>query len=484
VRKLLAKNPAARHDTASSLVRDLDRALEEPKAPKVPGTARKAPAPAPSPEPSKLPIKWIGAGVAAVAVIAILVAVLSGKSEPPVKEEKPAPPMVANRPAPPPPKHDEEKPKEPEPPPAVPAPAVPPPSDPKPPPQDPKPPSAVEEALRQGDKLFEEARAAFEDGKARSSVEALTDAGFKADAAKIKFLAVQEIGGDELKAKAADQLKLIQQFGKLVNEARLAIQEAKGVNPAAAPAPAPAPENKPANPAAAPVVRPAPVAAPARVAAPEASTLKDAEKTIRDIYKAEYARKTAADQLALAQKLLKPSRETVDDPKAAFVLLREARDLALQAGDLDVAVAAIDAMSVRFEIELLAAKNAALTRLAGTVRTAETAAALAEAFIDLARLAVEADSYDVAVAASTRADSLAKSSPDAAARIQDLRREIAAIKDEYLKVKSSIDKPGTGDPEALGKFYAFVKGEWDRGLTILSASAKPPLNGLAEKDLA
>src|SRR5439155_12147143 len=47
-----------------------------------------------------------------------------------------------------------------------------------------------------------------------------------------------------------------------------------------------------------------------------------------------------------------------------------------------------------------------------------------------------------------------------------------------------IDKPGTGDQEALGKFYAFAKGDWDRGLPILAACAKPPLNGLAEKDLA
>src|SRR5262245_44936534 len=50
VRKLLAKNPAARHDTAASLVRDLDRGIEELKAPKVPAE-RKAPPPAPAPAP-------------------------------------------------------------------------------------------------------------------------------------------------------------------------------------------------------------------------------------------------------------------------------------------------------------------------------------------------------------------------------------------------------------------------------------------------
>jgi serine/threonine protein kinase len=484
VRKLLAKNPAARHDTAASLVRDLDRGLEELKAPKAPGAAPKTAAPAPGPEPSKLPVKWIGAGVAAMAVIGILMAVLSGKSEPPKKEEKPAPSVVVNRLALPEPKREPtpEPPPPNEPVPATPTP-IPAPSEPKPSPQDPKPPSAVEEALRQGDKMFEEARAAYEDGKTRSSVEALTDAGFKADAARIKYIAVQEIGSEELKAKAADQLKLIQQFLKLVNESRLALQESKGVNPTVTPVPTtPAPaQPKPAAPAALPAVPAAPIV---RMAPPEPSTLKEAEKTIRDLYKAEYAKKSPADQQLLAQRLLKQGRETTDDPKARFVLLREARDAAQTAGDLETLLAAVDELADSFDLDVLVLKSAALTKISTSARTPEAAAALAEAFADVARQAVDADNYDVAVAASTRADALAKSSPDLSARIQDLRREIAAIKDEYTKVKASIEKPGTGDQEALGKFYAFVKGDWDRGLEILSGSAKPPLNALAERDLA
>ena len=228
------------------------------------------------------------------------------------------------------------------------------------------------------------------------------------------------------------------------------------MNPTATPAPAtPSPAPRPAAPAAAPAI----VAAPAvKLATPEPSTLKEAEKTIRDLYKAEYAKKSPADQLVLAQLLLKQGRETIDDPKARFVLLREARDLAQLAGDLETVLAAVDELAESFDLDGLGTKNAALIKLSTAVRTPEAAIALAEAFVELARQALDADNYDVAVAASTRADALGKSSPELASRIQELRREIAAIKDEYLKVKSSIDKPGTGDQEALGKFYAFVKG--------------------------
>ena len=484
VRRLLAKNPAARPDSAAAVVRDLDRALDEGKAaPKAPPTARKAPAPAPA--ASGVPMKGIAAGVAGLVLIGIALALFRGGSPPPKAEPLPA---LVHRPAAPDAKPEEPKPRDPDPsPPPAPQPAVAPApaATPAPSPQEPKPSSPVEEAFRQADKLFDQARAAFEDGKARSSVEALTEAGFKADEARAKYAAVQEIASDELKQKAVEQVKLVQQFQKLVHESRLAILNVKGESPAPASPPKPMPAGP--APAAAPAAAPPVPATPAparRLEAPDPAALKDAEKTIREVYKAEYARKNPADQLALAQKMLQQARETADDPKSRFVLLREARELAAQAGDLDLTQAAIDDAAQAFDMDVLGTRNSAFVKLCAAIRTPEAAVALGEAFVELARQAIEADNYDLAQSASTRADSFARTAPDLAARIQDLRREIAAIKDEYLKVKSSIDKPGTGDQEALGKFYAFSKGDWDRGLPILAASAKPPLNTLSEKDLA
>jgi serine/threonine protein kinase len=484
VRKLLAKNPASRHDTAASLGRDLERALQEVKAgPKpVPGTARKVPAAAPASEPKpSLPVKLIAAGVAAGAVLAILIALFAGKSEP-KKEPKPAEtakmvvkPALALAPEP-------EKPKDPEPqaPPAqTPDPPAPRPAEPKEPP----PLSAVETALKQGDALFDRARELYEDGKARSSVETMADASFKAEEAKAKFSAVQEIGNDVLKAKGADRIKLVQQFLKLVNESRLAIKEAAGV-PSPAPSAPPTPAPSAGVPGAPPAAVPVPAAPSRREPAPETAALKDAEKTIREVYKADYAKKGPADQQALAVKLLAQGKATNDDPRAKYVLLREARDLALLVGDLDTLLAALAETGRAFEIDLVATKSAALTKI--QVRTPEATAALTEALMDLARDAYDADNYEIATASSARADAMPKPAhdPALASRLADLRKEIASAKEDFAKVKSSIDKPGTGDQEALGKYYAFTKGDWDRGLAILAASAKPPLNTLAEKDLA
>lgn len=490
VRKLLAKNPAARHDTAGLLARDLERALEELKnGPRpAPAPARKAATPPPASPAPKLPLKWFAVGGAALlGLLIVLVVSLTGKTEAKKERGSPEKPVAAERPLAPVQKVFEgEKPREPERAVVLAPLAIPASETPQPKPPEPKSPSAVEEALRQGEKMFEEAKAAFESGKAKSSAETLSEAGFKAEEARAKFAAVQEIGSDELKAKGVEQFKLVQQFLKLVNESRLAILNARGAPAASAPAPQP---GIPAAPAAGP--RPAAPAAPVafapparRESPPEVTSLKEAEKIIRDVYKSEFSRKSPSDQQALALKLLAQGRASADDPRAQYVLFREARDLALQAGELDTMQAAIDEMARAFEIDLVATRSAALTKI--QVRNPESVAALSQALVDLVHEAMEADKFDIAVTAAAKAEAIQKSIADAAlgVRISELKKEVAAVKEEYLRVKSSIDKPGTGDQEAVGRYYALVKGDWARGLPLLAASAKAPLSALAEKDLS
>ncbi|MBI3855794.1 MAG: protein kinase [Planctomycetes bacterium] len=488
VRRLLAKNPAARYDTAAALVRDLERAVEEGKSgPKAPATARKVPAPAPA--ASKLPLKWIAAGAAAaVALIAIVAIALSGKTEPPKKEEKT---VAVTRTVTPEPKREAPKETaEPAPAPVTPAPT------PAPAPVTPEPrtPSAVEEAFRQADKLFEQARAAYEDGKARNSVEALTDAGFKADEARSKYAAVQEIGSDELKAKAVEQVKLVQQFQKLVNESRLAIQNAKGVNPAPTPIPAaPVPNPAPA-PGVAPGPRPLPAApAPAarRAALPNATVQKDSEKQIRTLFKDDYARKAPADVQSLARKLLEQGSSVTNDDGARYVLLRDARDLAAQVGDLDVAMKAVDAMALSFELEPVSTKVAALNKAAPQMRGADGMAALAKAYLAVMEEGIASGQYDPALTVTSKAETAARAAKDeilisrtvsVAKDLSFLQRESAAVR---TAAKTLEQKPDDAAANAtVGRFTCLAANDWARGTALLAKGNDPLLKAAAEKEIA
>lgn len=494
VRRLLAKNPAARYDSAAALARDLDRAMEEAKnSPKAaPPTARKTLAAPPS-EPGKSPLKWVVGGVAALALGSILIAVMSGKSEPPQLEEKP---VTVARPVAPDLKYNEEKPKDsgptptnapiPEPVPVAPSPV------PLPTPREPKPPSAVEEALTQADKLFEQARAAFEVGKARSSPEALSDAAFKAEEAKAKYAAVQEIGSDELRAKAVEQVKLIQQFQKLANESRLAILNAKGENPAATPVPA-TPANPPLGQPSVPPVRPAPVspAAPRKAAVPNSTAQKDSETKIRAVFKEDYSRKAPQDVQALARKLLEQGLGLGNDDSSKYVMLRDSRDFATQIGDLETAMKALDAMGQAFEIEPVSLKVAAANKAAPQMRGAEGMATLAKIYLAIMEEGVSSGQYDAALTVASRADAAARLTKDEIllARIQALGKDLAFLQKEVATARISQrtleQKPDDGQANlVVGRFACLGANDWAGGLPTLSKGSDPALKTAAEKELA
>src|SRR5438552_2416218 len=85
-----------------------------------------------------------------------------------------------------------------------------------------------------------------------------------------------------------------------------------------------------------------------RLAVPDSETQKEKEKLIRGIFKEEFAKSTAADKLSLSKKLFQQGVETKDDPPTRFVLFREARDLAAEAGDPGLSLKAIDQLAAGY----------------------------------------------------------------------------------------------------------------------------------------
>ena len=79
-----------------------------------------------------------------------------------------------------------------------------------------------------------------------------------------------------------------------------------------------------------------------RTAEPDSAVQKEALRKIKDLFKAEYAKKLPAEQADLARKLLQSGLETSDDPATKWVLFREARDLAIAGGDAETAFKAAD----------------------------------------------------------------------------------------------------------------------------------------------
>jgi hypothetical protein len=227
-----------------------------------------------------------------------------------------------------------------------------------------------------------------------------------------------------------------------------------------------------------------------RLPEPEADALKAAEKEIRDLYKAEYAKKTPADQATLAAELFKQASKE-KDVAVRFVLLRESRDLAAGAGDAAAALAAVDRLDAVFAVDAVAMKAAALAMVARSARTPEAAEALAAGCLDAVDGAVDADQYDTAMTLLSRAETAARQAqnPSLLAQAQARRKEVEAARGEYAQVRDDFktlsEKPD--DPPAnlqAGRYVCLVKGDWERGLPMLARGSDAALKALAEKELA
>ncbi|MDB5291398.1 MAG: hypothetical protein JWL69_2639, partial [Phycisphaerales bacterium] len=72
-------------------------------------------------------------------------------------------------------------------------------------------------------------------------------------------------------------------------------------------------------------------------APPTAAAQADARKTIKQLLQSEYADKSQPGRQALARKLLHNATTSADDAAARYVMLTEARDLAIDCGDVNTA---------------------------------------------------------------------------------------------------------------------------------------------------
>lgn len=113
-----------------------------------------------------------------------------------------------------------------------------------------------------------------------------------------------------------------------------------------------------------------------RAPVPSASEQDTAMATARTLFKAEYSQATTLEaKRALAKKILEQVDVAKGNPASHFVLLRLARDIAVQAGDLDLAVQVIDAMTLAFDVDGLKMKAEVLAQLSAGKQPAPSTSA-------------------------------------------------------------------------------------------------------------
>jgi formylglycine-generating enzyme required for sulfatase activity len=217
----------------------------------------------------------------------------------------------------------------------------------------------------------------------------------------------------------------------------------------------------------------------------------EALRLASDLYHAEYSQaQTPAAQRALAKKLLQKGLEMADDPTARFVLLRLARDIAVKAGDQNLAFEAIDRLAEGFVVDSWAMKSAVVTEAARQARkTVEHETAASQALL-LMRKAMEQDACGVAQEMAKLALSEGGKARDrelvAQARAGQKQAQQAAKAMEQIEASRAMLRDHPDDPlanQAVGRYECLVKGNWAVGLPLLAKAGEPGIKSVAEDDL-
>ncbi len=178
------------------------------------------------------------------------------------------------------------------------------------------------------------------------------------------------------------------------------------------------------------------------------------------------------------------------DANARYAMLIAARIMAVQAGDADTAVRAIDTMHQSFDVDAWAIKESVFRALIKKTLDNETRWKLANRLVGVAEKAVQQQRFKTAIkllklaretALRSRQLPLAKG---IAVRLEELNKESVRLAEfqRALHVLGGDDANAKAN-EIAGRYYCFAQGDWTRGLPLLAKSANETLAAAAVQDL-
>ena len=225
---------------------------------------------------------------------------------------------------------------------------------------------------------------------------------------------------------------------------------------------------------------------------PAAQALDKSKALIFDIFKEDLAAaKDPEGLLKLASFLLQQARDPKDDPSNRYVLFQMGRELAAKAGDASLSLSAVDDLAREFDVPALDLKAETLSIVVAATSSPESAKNLVSIAVPLIADAIEADNFAAAKALGKVAEEAARRSRavNLVFGMQKKNEEIRLIEKGYARFQGYVDrlKKDPMDAEAnleLGRYYAFLKGRWERALPLLAMGHEEALKQQARRDLS
>ncbi len=225
---------------------------------------------------------------------------------------------------------------------------------------------------------------------------------------------------------------------------------------------------------------------------PGASAQQVAKAILKELFGDELAQAKKPDEkIALAEKLIKQSRESGGDEASQYVLLDEARSLAVDAGALSL----LSRVSVQLAgiyrvdaIELLADGLDVIIARPHPVAVYKESAESALVLIDQA---IAAENFELAERFSGAALAAVRKAKDTqlTKAAVDRNKSLAALKQQWdeMQKAGAVLEQTPDNPAAnlvMGRYHCFVRGDWIVGFEYLAKSNDATFSQLAAKSLA
>lgn len=224
---------------------------------------------------------------------------------------------------------------------------------------------------------------------------------------------------------------------------------------------------------------------------PEEAALSNAREEVRKLFEKDFRdAKREPQQIALVEKLTTLALEISNEPLTRYAMLVEARDLALQAGNMDLAMQTIDSLAETHSINIHESRFAVVEQIVRRVRSSDDARLLCGVTHALFRQAVDAGDYPLAEKIEKIESSTAKKSrdPKAMTEARADKKEADQLTERWENFqdaqKALQKKPDDAEAHTVvGLFLGLDQHNWPEAVTHLKMSQNQELILAAESEI-
>lgn len=241
---------------------------------------------------------------------------------------------------------------------------------------------------------------------------------------------------------------------------------------------------------------PVPTQPAVREPIPPLSQLTAARDRLEPIFAPKFREaKDQSQRIQIAKEMLDAAQTMTADPAGAFALQTAAMEAYAAMGQFEEMMKAVDAQVVRFEVDAVKTNADALVLFSQKNNSALAAQVdnreFLRRFVPLAMLALRDDLYDPLLEIIPAAIAVENQQRQRIwiADLNRLKQQLVSARNQFRQLGDAMDqlRREPNDPEAnqlVGRYVAFIRGDWQIGLPLLSLGNNERLAAIANLDLA